>query len=106
MADFEQPLFGCLSDLFSCLIVSFIPGGICFIQASAVNRATGEGMVIPFILPCLAACIGAAINRGKLRDHYKLNGSFVIDCLLHWFCSCCAVTQEYREVNTREGSKK
>jgi Cys-rich protein (TIGR01571 family) len=71
------------------------------LQAKAVDIATQEGMVVPYILPCLLGCIGGAINRGKIREVYKIDGNFVTDCLLHFLCPLCAVTQEYREVNHR-----
>jgi Cys-rich protein (TIGR01571 family) len=106
MTDFEEPLFGCFSDLFSCIVAWVVPCGSCYIQASAVSKATEEGMLVPFIMPCLLACVGGALNRGKIRDKYKYAGSFPLDCLLHWFCTCCAVTQEYREVDRQSQAKK
>lgn len=106
MTDFEEPLFGCFSDLCSCAVVWCVPLGTCCIQAQAVSKATGEGMVMPFILPCLLGCIGGALNRGKIRDKYKYAGSFILDCLLHCLLTCCAVTQEYREVNRQTSEKK
>ena len=104
MADFEEPLCGCFSDIFSCCCAFIVPGGYCFIQSKAVSIATGESMVVPFILPCLLCCIGGAMNRGKIREKHKLDGSFVVDCLLHWCLGCCATTQEYREARKRENT--
>lgn len=101
MAQFDEALCGCLSELCSCLVAWCVPGGYCFLQAKAVDIATQEGMVVPYILPCLLGCIGGAINRGKIREVYKIDGNFVTDCLLHFLCTLCAVTQEYREVNHR-----
>ncbi|CAG9313782.1 unnamed protein product [Blepharisma stoltei] len=103
MAEFDEGLCACLSDLPSCLFVCFIPGGFCCLQAKAVDKATGEGLLVPYIFPCLTFCIGAAFNRGKIRNKYRIEGNFVTDCLIEWLCSLCAVTQEYREVNRREG---
>lgn len=103
MVDFDEGLCGCLSDITSCLIACLVPGGVCGIQAKAVNKATGEGMLVPFIFPCFTGCIGAAFNRGKIRDKYHLEGNYITDCLLEMLCPLCAVTQEYREVNRREG---
>jgi Cys-rich protein (TIGR01571 family) len=36
--------------------------------------------------------------RGKIRESKGIEGSGVIDFLLHWFCGCCAIAQEGREV--------
>jgi Cys-rich protein (TIGR01571 family) len=38
------------------------------------------------------------IVRGKIRESKGIEGSGVIDFLLHWFCGCCAIAQEGREV--------
>lgn len=102
MADFEEPFCGCFNDLPVCLIGWCIPGALCYFQAVAVDTITHEGLVVPFLLPCCLSCIGAAINRGKIRDHYKIDGSFVIDCVVS-MCYLCSATQEYREMKKREG---
>ncbi|CAG9310860.1 unnamed protein product [Blepharisma stoltei] len=103
MAAFDEPLCGCLSEMCSCLIACFVPCGTCCLQAWSVNKAYQEGLLKPFILPCLLFCFGAAINRGQIRKKYHIEGSFITDCLIEWICAPCAVTQEYREVNRREG---
>ena len=95
--DFNEPLCGCCNDAGSCLIATCVPCGLCYLQARAVSDATGDGMGVPCLLWGLG-CIGAAINRGKIRSHFDYDGSFIGDLFLHWFCSCCAVLQEYREV--------
>ncbi|CAG9335840.1 unnamed protein product [Blepharisma stoltei] len=105
MADFDEPLCGCLQDMFSCLIVFCVPcGGIC-IQAYSVDKATSSGMVCPFLWSCCLGCIGSAVNRGQIRQKYHIEGSFIMDCLISCFCGCCAATQEYREVMNRERPK-
>lgn len=101
---FQEPLFGCFSDLFSCLIAFCCPGGYCYIQASARNKATHEDCLYPYVLPLLFLCVGAAINRKKLREHYSFSGNFASDCLYHFLCGVCAVTQEYREAHKRESA--
>lgn len=50
------------------------------------------------LLTCCFCCIGAAINRKVLRDHYNIRGSCLIDGCVYIFCSCCMVTQEYRKM--------
>ena len=102
MADFEEPYFGCMNDLTVCLIAWCIPGAACYFEAVAVDTVTKEGIAIPFLLPCCLGCIGGAINRGKIRENYKIEGSFVSDCL-YSICYLCSATQEYREVKKRGG---
>ena len=95
--DFNEPLCGCFNDCSSCLIGFCVPCGICYLQAKAVSDATGDGMGTPCLLRGLC-CIGAALNRGKIRSHFEYDGSFLGDCFIHWFCTFCASLQEYREV--------
>ena len=101
MSHFDEELFGCLIDKKICFIGCCVPGGCFCLQASAVNKATGKGLAVPYLLDCFLLCSGGAINRGKLRVTYEIEGSFVNDCLTWMFCGPCAGCQEYREVNKR-----
>lgn len=103
MSSFDDPLCGCFSDICSCLVSCCLPLGVSCVQACAVDKSLDSGMCKSFIHPCILMCIGSAINRGKIRSKYMIEGSFVGDCLVSFFCSPCAVTQEYREVKRREG---
>lgn len=102
MADFDEGFCGCFTDLKSCL-ASLIPGGLCLLQAVAADLALGGGKAFPFMFPCLTLCVGAAYNRGKIREKYRIQGNFAKDMLLEFVCPNCAITQEYREVHRREG---
>ena len=99
--DFNEALCGCTNDWTSCLIGTFVPCGLCYLQAKAVDIVTQDGMCIPILLQFLGS-IGWAINRGKIRGRYDYDGNFCVDCLIHQFCHCCATLQEYREVQARE----
>jgi len=103
MTNFEEELCGCCSDVKVCLWGWCIPCGIVCIQASAVNKATGTGATVPCLLVVFLGFIGGAINRGKIREHYKIDGSFINDCFTWMYCAPCAACQEYREV-TRKAS--
>ena len=83
--------------------MSLFPGGCCYLQAVAVERAQDKGILAPCMLSCFLLSIGASINRGYIRERYLIDGSFLNDCLVWTFCTSCAATQEYREVNRREG---
>jgi Cys-rich protein (TIGR01571 family) len=41
--------------------------------------------------------------RGKIREQFGIQGSSCEDCLLHSFCTLCAVTQEARHVDRDTG---
>lgn len=104
--EFDQPLFGCSSDIKSCLIVACLPCGGAIAQGLAVKNATGEGFIVPYCMTILLACIGAAINRGQIRNKYNLEGGFINDFCYHMWCHHCASCQEYREVNVRNQAKE
>ncbi|GLU18301.1 hypothetical protein SLE2022_346070 [Rubroshorea leprosula] len=36
-----------------------------------------------------------------MRKQYMLQGNRCTDCLTHFFCECCALCQEYRELKSR-----
>ncbi|OMJ89213.1 hypothetical protein SteCoe_8690 [Stentor coeruleus] len=102
MSGFNEELFGCFSDCPVCLFGHFIPLGPCLLQAAAVDRATGTGAIVPFILVCCLCSIGGAINRGRIREIFAIRGGFIEDCCI-WYCCCsCAGCQEYREVKQRK----
>jgi len=45
------------------------------------------------------------VSRGAIRQKYSINtgdcADSCSDCLLHTFCTCCALTQEWRELKWR-----
>ncbi|KAK6242346.1 PLAC8 motif-containing protein - like 10 [Theobroma cacao] len=47
--------------------------------------------------PCFYSCF----YRTKMRKQYMLKGGGCGDCMLHFFCETCALTQEYRELKNR-----
>jgi Cys-rich protein (TIGR01571 family) len=101
MTKFHEELFGCFSNVPVCLWGTFVPAGALCIQASAVNKANNQGAIVPYLLVACLACIGGAVNRGKIRDHFSIEGGFVGDMFIWWFCAPCAACQEYREVLSR-----
>ena len=54
-------------------------------------------------IPCLGCHpILQTMNRGKLRQKYRLQGSCPEDFLLSCCCGCCALIQEEKESVVRE----
>ena len=45
------------------------------------------------------------IQRGEIREKYGLKGNGCTDCLLACYCIPCDLTQQDKEVQTREGEK-
>lgn len=56
------------------------------------------GLIACFIaMPCLLSCT----YRTKLRARYGLMETPAPDWIVHCFCECCALCQEYRELQQR-----
>ena len=98
---FQEDLFGCFSDIGSCLWGCLVPCGVVCLQAKAVDKITGNGMVVPCLLLLCLSCIGGAINRGTIRTKLGYKADFLCDCLIWCLCGPCAGCQEYREAKTR-----
>ncbi|OAY70118.1 Protein PLANT CADMIUM RESISTANCE 8, partial [Ananas comosus] len=55
-----------------------------------------------FMGPALCTCWVLGANyRSKLREKYNLVEAPAEDWVLHLFCSCCALCQEFRELQNR-----
>ena len=50
-----------------------------------------------FIVGFIVLALNRAYLRTALRDKLHIKGSICGDCVLHSFCSCCAICQEARE---------
>ncbi|CAN8258883.1 unnamed protein product [Cochlearia groenlandica] len=65
----------------SCEVCGLFYGAICFV----------------LLMPCLYSCT----YRTKIRSKFGLSESPCSDCATHCFCECCALCQEYRELQNR-----
>jgi Cys-rich protein (TIGR01571 family) len=103
MVNWEENLFGCCAAGGFCCLVMVFPCCYPVFQGFIVNKATGESCFAPCCCSLMLCCVGGAMNRGKIRDRYLIQGSFCSDCLVHCLCTPCAICQEYSEVRNREG---
>ncbi|KAL4586733.1 hypothetical protein LXL04_011377 [Taraxacum kok-saghyz] len=99
-------LCDCGSDYSSCCMTCWCPC-ISFGQIAEIvdkgNTSCGVHGALYSIL-CLftgCECIYSFIYRSKLRHQYMLPESPCNDCLVHCCCECCALCQEYRELQHR-----
>mmetsp|Transcript_21973 Transcript_21973/g.40109 ORF Transcript_21973/g.40109 Transcript_21973/m.40109 type:complete len:148 (-) Transcript_21973:147-590(-) len=100
-ATFNQKLLGCFDNPIMCVWALCVPCGLACMQgvdAKVLFPDKGNAGLIACLLNCCLCCFGAGWNRKELREVFKYEGSYIIDCLLELFCCCCAVTQEWREV--------
>ena len=97
--EWDEKLFGCFTNIPVCLIAGCLPGGVCCIQATAVDMATGDGKFIPCLIIACIGPIGGAINRETIRKKYDIEGGFIGSLCTWCWCGECAACQEYREVS-------
>ena len=71
--EWQESFFGCLSNVPVCFVIFCLPGGICAVSSTAVEKATGKGKIIPYLLIWSLGCIGGAINRESIKKNFKVN---------------------------------
>lgn len=103
--EWHTDLLGCCSEPLLCMKTFFYPcGTFSKIATVATSRhmssaeACNELMAYSLILSC--CCYTCCIRR-KLRKTLNITGGFVDDFLSHLMCCCCALVQEWREVEIR-----
>ncbi|XXG86630.1 hypothetical protein AAC387_Pa11g1491 [Persea americana] len=95
----------CCDDPANCLITCFCPC-ITFGQiAEIVNRGSlscpASGGLYLLLGFTGFACLYSCFYRSRLRADYDLEETPCVDCLVHFCCECCALSQEYRELKNR-----
>jgi Cys-rich protein (TIGR01571 family) len=66
---------------------------------TAYNLTLHWWFIIPLVVCNLIQIALGTIYRTKIRERYQIPGSECEDCVLHTFCTCCAVAQEARHVD-------
>ncbi|XP_051140235.1 protein MID1-COMPLEMENTING ACTIVITY 1-like [Andrographis paniculata] len=104
--EWHSDLLGCCSEPLLCVKTLFCPcTTFSRIASVAKNRyispgeACNELMAYSLILSC--CCYTCCIRR-KLRKIFNIPGGFIDDFLSHLMCCCCALVQEWREIENRE----
>ncbi|GER30449.1 PLAC8 family protein [Striga asiatica] len=98
-------LLGCCSEPYLCIKTFFCP---CDTLSKIASVATGKEispaqtcndiMAYSLVLSC---CCYTCCLRGKLRRTLNIKGGWFDDFLSHLMCCCCALIQEWREVEIR-----
>lgn len=66
-----------------------------------MNRAAcGVNGALYTLIACTVGCCCcySCFYRAKMRQQYALKKSPCNDCCVHFWCECCALCQEYREL--------
>ncbi|KAK1309288.1 Protein PLANT CADMIUM RESISTANCE 6 [Acorus calamus] len=99
-------LFDCRDDPNNALVTLCFPcvtfGQIAEIIDSGHSSCGTSGFMYGMVSFCIALpCLLSYSYRTKLRARYNLVETPAPDCLTHFFCECCALSQEYRELRNR-----
>ncbi|KAK3409364.1 hypothetical protein EUGRSUZ_J01492 [Eucalyptus grandis] len=92
-------LFDCMDDPF--VVVACCFPCVTFGQIAEIACGT-SGLLyggIQFIISCL--CLLSCTCRTKLRNRFNLIESPAPDCITHFFCECCALSEGYKELKNR-----
>jgi len=95
----DTSLFECFTD------VKILLGTcVCFPCQVAYQKATVEEHQCSFsdaiMTTCCSVCCGVVV-RQKIRDKYKIPGSFLVDLLLVIGCCPCALSQQSRQLRIK-----
>lgn len=105
----EDPLTFVTGWFLPCLVYGKNKTRLEALQAGAPHPTGGEILgndtIIYGALHCCAlGWVFGMANRAATREHYKIEGNAVNDCLLSAFCAPCALTQQSREIELEEQS--
>ncbi|XP_021909970.1 protein PLANT CADMIUM RESISTANCE 2-like [Carica papaya] len=96
----------CCSDVPNCCLTCWCPCVTFGRIAEIVDRGStscGASGALYVILSALTGCgcLYSYCYRTKMREQYNIEGNDCQDCLAHFFCELCALTQQYRELQNR-----
>ncbi len=103
-SQWNAPFCGCFDDCGSCCMACWCP----CVQFGLNMEDAGLGDCFLCGIACLAihmftgcGCILTFLKRSDLRRAYGIEGNEFEDCCAHFWCLCCALSQEAREIRTR-----
>ncbi|KAH7155485.1 PLAC8 family-domain-containing protein [Dactylonectria estremocensis] len=94
----------------TCLLGTFLP---CMLLGQTADRMRDPTMqtadnfnsdcMIFCGIQCVTGCgwIYAMMKRGEIRERYGIAGSGMNDCCASYWCGCCALIQQDKEVKAR-----
>ncbi|KAI3427843.1 uncharacterized protein J3R85_009076 [Psidium guajava] len=103
--DWQADLFGCCTEPCLSFKTCLYPCGMFAKIANVVSRgeisrelAVNNVLALSLISGC---CCYTCCVRRKLRELFNIQGSLCDDFLTHLMCCCCAMVQEWRELELR-----
>ncbi|XP_030451185.1 protein MID1-COMPLEMENTING ACTIVITY 1-like isoform X2 [Syzygium oleosum] len=103
--DWQADLFGCCMEPCLSFKTCLYPCGMFAKIANAVSRGeisreAAANNVFAFSLVGSCCCYTCCVRR-RLRELFNIQGSLCDDFLTHLMCCCCAMVQEWRELELR-----
>jgi len=100
--EWKNSLFGCFSDLGSCIITCFLPCVQYGMNYEKVHHSgcCSQACVFFCLSQCCLNCCVHKDLRSDIRRKYNIEEGCG-DCLTTCFCSPCAICQEARELKDR-----
>ncbi|KAL3690208.1 hypothetical protein R1sor_016517 [Riccia sorocarpa] len=96
--DFVEDCYGCpLAFLAPC--VTF--GQIAEIVDTGYNRCQTAGIIYALAFWLGIPCLYSFVYRTRMRHRFNLREDPLSDFCVHFWCECCALAQEYRELRYR-----
>ncbi|XP_020208513.1 cell number regulator 13 [Cajanus cajan] len=104
-SEWKTDLFGCCSEPCLCLKTCFFPCRTFSWIANVVTRGETSRKramtnLVAYCIFCGCCCYSCCMRR-KLRSQFNIEGGLCDDFLTHLMCCCCAMVQEWRELELR-----
>ncbi|XP_054786112.1 cell number regulator 2-like [Prosopis cineraria] len=95
----------CFEDPGNCLLTSCFPCVTFGLSAEVIDKGNTSCPCAGFVFCCMAymgcVCLYSCTYRSKLRRLFDLPEEPCNDCCVHYWCTVCAICQEYRELKAR-----
>ncbi|GMH30552.1 hypothetical protein Nepgr_032395 [Nepenthes gracilis] len=104
--EWQADLFDCCSEPCLSLKTCLYPCGTFqwiahVVSQGKISREQVCNNLSTYCLFCGCCCYTCYV-RGKLRNHFNIEGGACDDFLTHLMCCCCAMVQEWRELEIRD----
>ncbi|KAE8661677.1 S-adenosyl-L-methionine-dependent methyltransferases superfamily protein isoform 1 [Hibiscus syriacus] len=104
-SQWQVDLFDCCSEPCLSLKTCMYPCGVFssiinVVSKGNISRKQAISNLMAYSLICGGCCYSCYV-RSKLRRHFNIEGGLCDDFITHLICCCCAMVQEWREIEAR-----